>query len=635
MATVIRTERPPVQNFGSATVEASVDFQQVVSAPLYVLSDPPDAELRDSAVVLLGGSARNKSASAATLSFRVRTTSAVTATATLTATGSDKLAIREGTVVAEASEPATLVEWTATPFKSAALNAITRGGSNRAIAWSPDSRYSLHGFSSGGNPYQIIDWESGSPVDVTGTGGFDISGIDVVYDVAWSGSGDYLALAHFGGNELTLAEHDGSGGFTLLPDPAVSATGQEITVAFGNDRLAVGFNTSPFLACYNVTGTGGAAIAATYGLGSAVRAVAWSPNGRYLAVITSGAPFLTVFDWNSGAPVKLNDPAAPVLSEVGANEVSWRSNAQVTVATDFAPWLQHFAVSGSDLVEESPGDITLPGKPICISWAGALLAIGHAPDPFDYAALSDLVRVFDYSGGAPVLAGSFPPTGIPADIAWAPDAGRLICVHSYLRWQQIPSGLDFVSLVRDADSSELIVNGSFEDVEGMTFAPAAEQHTGNVIPGWTSANTDLRRTVSDGRAGFAIPLFGERWLQWHGSMAGGVLKTDSADVEIYQEWDTLTAGETVTVTAHVIGNPSAPRQLEMQWNGSPIEWAGETLVDRFVDLVQTETIPAGGEIDLPFARMVLKPSETLEVKSDTGDPVDLEVSFIYVTEEAA
>ena len=73
--------------------------------------------------------------------------------------------------------------------------------------------------------------------------------------------------------------------------------------------LAVAHSGSPFVTVYDwITGSP-VKMADPSDLPAGVgNGAAWSPDGRYLVIAHTTTPYVTIYDWDTGSPVKITNP---------------------------------------------------------------------------------------------------------------------------------------------------------------------------------------------------------------------------------------------------------------------------------------------------------------------------------------
>jgi Tol biopolymer transport system component len=210
-----------------------------------------------------------------------------------------------------------------------------------------------------------------------------------------------------------------------IADPATLPGGANYGMAWSPDGryLAVAHGASPYVTIYDwstgspVKITNPGTLPPYTGLSAC-----WSPDGRYLAVAHDTTPYVTIYDWNSGSPVKITNPGT--LPAGNGRVAAWSPDGRyLAVGHSTTPYVTIYDWStGSPVKITNPG--TLPtGDPFGMAWSpdGRYLAVAHNTTPY--------VTIYDWITGSPVKItnpGTLPPTG-PARAAWSPD-GRYLAI---------------------------------------------------------------------------------------------------------------------------------------------------------------------------------------------------------------
>lgn len=213
-----------------------------------------------------------------------------------------------------------------------------------------------------------------------------------------------------------------------ITDPAVLPTGNGAGAAWSPDGryLAITHLISPYVTIYDWdTGaplkiTNPAVLPGGFG-----RSAAWSPDGRYLAVGHGTTPFVTIYDWVTGAPVKLANPAA--LPAGDGNGAGWSPDGRYLVVTHATtPFVTIYDWStGVPVKLANPA--TLPvASGFGATWSpgGRYLAVAHSSSLY--------VTIYDWVTGVPVKIANPAtlPTGTGSGAAFSPDGGCLVVTHA-------------------------------------------------------------------------------------------------------------------------------------------------------------------------------------------------------------
>lgn len=186
-------------------------------------------------------------------------------------------------------------------------------------------------------------------------------------------------------------------------------------------KIAIGLTSSPYLALYDWNAGDPIKLAdpATLPAGQ-VRGVVWSPDGRYLAVAHDTSPYVTIYDWNTGTPVKIANPAT--LPTGNGQDVDWQGTGRYLVV---AHWTTPYVTiydwfTGSPVKLANPG--TLPASQascVSVSPDGRWIAVGHGTSPY--------LTIYDMQSGVPtkITDPVSLPTSTVSACAWSPDSRYL------------------------------------------------------------------------------------------------------------------------------------------------------------------------------------------------------------------
>lgn len=155
--------------------------------------------------------------------------------------------------------------------------------------------------------------------------------------------------------------------------------------------------------------------------------IAWSPNGKYLAIAHEASPYLTVWDFTDPENlVKFDDPAdMPAGDGIG---IAWSPDgAHVGVAHSTTPFVSVYPFSSGGFGTKIADPATLPaGNGQDITWSpdGLYLGVAHVGSPF--------LSVYPFSSGvfgAKIADPATLPTGNSWGFAWSPGGDHMGVVH--------------------------------------------------------------------------------------------------------------------------------------------------------------------------------------------------------------
>jgi len=148
---------------------------------------------------------------------------------------------------------------------------------------------------------------------------------------AISSDSAYFAAGLFGSPGIAL--YPWASGFgTRFANPSSLPAGNvapEGAISFNptNNNLAVGTSSSPYIFVYPVTSSGfGTKYSDPSTLpSSSINGLRYSPDGKAIATVTSGSPYVSVWAWSSGFGSKYSDPAT--LPPVSTYTVDFSNNS--------------------------------------------------------------------------------------------------------------------------------------------------------------------------------------------------------------------------------------------------------------------------------------------------------------------
>lgn len=224
----------------------------------------------------------------------------------------------------------------------------------------------------------------------------------------WSPDGAYLAFASTSSTYIRVHADPYVSTAAVFSDPGTVPTGAGADVSWhpsGLD-LAIAHTTSPFVSVYPFSSSGfGSKYSnpATLPTGNG-QCASFSPMGEYLAVGHTTTPFISVYPWtvSSGFGTKIADASTlPTGAPVSPGAVAWRPQGDwIALGTDTSPfmWICPF-VRGSSSFGTPPNTSTfssfLPGTIGSLSFSpcGNYLVAGSSTTPFL------VVMTFDSSTG--------------------------------------------------------------------------------------------------------------------------------------------------------------------------------------------------------------------------------------------
>jgi hypothetical protein len=257
------------------------------------------------------------------------------------------------------------------------------------------------------------------------------------YSVAFSPSGDVIAISSFNAPYLVAYSWSSSTGFgTKYANPASPPTGSVSGIAFSpsNDAIAADFYNFSFSAYQWNTSTGFGARFTTTGLASGGYTgsnVAFSPQGNQIAGFGSSSPYIYVYPWSgSGFGTKYANPSTLPnggTSPSGGGVAFSPSGDALAAAHDSTPYITVYPWSPSGFGTKYSNPATLPtgiGTGVAFSPAGNAIAVAHGTSPF--------ISAYPWSTSGFGTKYSNPatlPTGNSNSVAFSPSGNAIAVGH--------------------------------------------------------------------------------------------------------------------------------------------------------------------------------------------------------------
>ena len=654
------TPRAPVNLFERARQSLGTTFDTLVAPVLYAEIDASNSvqDLRESSAVLTSVTLTNTSAEPRTVDFQVRSIRRITYRAEVTAAAGQNW-LRLDRVTRPTGVSVFGYDWTQTPPVRLSQEPSQIGRITQALAWRPDGRYIV--VTADGRRFRIYDRENGyAPVYAS-----DASLAPTFPQAtAWSPDGRYLAVSYGRANlsdGVFLRVFDFVAGIdspveVAIPDVVSLVTRTPRAIAWGGPggRYLVAANAST-AARFTVWDWGTGAPVYSPSITSALtnatagggRAAVFSPDpaNPRLAVSHTGGDRLTVFEWaDPTTPAKIDDPIFE--SNTGSTPfgrgLAWSQDgtrlAVLSAASPVTPFTVYNFFGGLSVL---PAPASLPPLPELrsLAWSpdNRFLVIGHSgasrytyyPVPLPYLLL------YDYQSGLPVRVTSAPRLqgfGSINGIDFSP-GGEVLMVAGWANDNFYPpTGVDNVRLL-DANGENVVVNGSFENTDGMTRTPFGFTAEGEIV-GWFT-DQEPREAVTlffpDRRFVNAFATNGSVYLDM---VASGPQPTPANDARLRQNFDSLTEGETYRLSLDVTASLDSSIAVQVLWNGDPVDIGGDTTTPIIEDSrLVSVVVPPGETVKAPLDRAMLVYGDNLQARA-SGAGVSAVLSYILSTQDA-
>ena len=253
--------------------------------------------------------------------------------------------------------------------------------------------------------------------------------------VSWSPNGEYLAISGFrtGSSDVIVVYQRVGNSFYSLSEPSSQppvSSGlavRDIAFSHSGEFLAAAHDTAVYLTVYQRDGSTFTPLVGISSLPVGANNVAWTPNDQYLAVRTSSAPYLHLYERDGTNFTLLTEPASvPTATSNDANSISWSPAGDILTVSQ--------SVSGNSLLnyQQNNGTLTLLTAPASLAdfttgvdWSpgGKYLATVHSSSPY--------LAVYSWDGSTLNLLATpaSAPAGSQRSVTWSPD-GKYLAVGS-------------------------------------------------------------------------------------------------------------------------------------------------------------------------------------------------------------
>jgi WD40 repeat protein len=259
-------------------------------------------------------------------------------------------------------------------------------GDGRAIAMSPDSGYMAFGKTDSNAPFLYVFARSGNSFVSTGVS-ISAQPAGVVQGLDFSPDGTLLAVAHGVSPFVTVYTKSGgtftklTGNFDVLP----TNTGNRVKFSPDGNFLLVSTNVTGVL-LYQRSGNNFTKVTAAALPTNTTYSMTFTPDSAYLAIASAQSPFLFVYQFNSGAPVKVADSAN--IPTAACYTINFNhTGTMLSVGTlSASPFLYTYSFSAGALTKLPDPDVLPAGNVTGITYTTAndYLCVGAGTTPFIY-----------------------------------------------------------------------------------------------------------------------------------------------------------------------------------------------------------------------------------------------------------
>jgi hypothetical protein len=196
------------------------------------------------------------------------------------------------------------------------------------------------------------------------------------------------------------------------------------------------------------------------------------------------------------------------------------------------------------------------------------------------------------------------------------------------------SALDNVRLL-SGSGSDAIVNGSFEDVTGLTKTSYGYVGIG-AIPGWTDYVATTRLDVHQDTRFGVVPSDRASWLDTRGSAFADPNHPNNGNIHVYQDIPGLGAGTTHTLFFDYADDEDRGNRVEVIWNGAVQTVEGQTLINPVVErmIAQSVSVPPGDFVRLPIEKSMAVSSDIIQLKAEGDYSLSAHLSITVKTAAA-
>lgn len=213
------------------------------------------------------------------------------------------------------------------------ITSVTLAGSVGS-AWSPDGKYVVITYTSGGNGFVNVYSFNGTSLTLVGTSAS--LGAVLPQFPQWSGTGKYIAFATYPGglSAISMMRFEGTTPILVTSSPSFASSASTSAQVFAwspdGQYIAAVKSAAQILVFKVYPDTTISQVAVGTTLGTDATTLAWSPCGKYVAVGSSTGGNIRVFAFTGNALI----PACPdvTVGSTGVWALNWSPDGQYLVA---------------------------------------------------------------------------------------------------------------------------------------------------------------------------------------------------------------------------------------------------------------------------------------------------------------
>lgn len=196
------------------------------------------------------------------------------------------------------------------------------------------------------------------------------------------------------------------------------------------------------------------------------------------------------------------------------------------------------------------------------------------------------------------------------------------------------AALDAVKLIGTSGVNQ-IVNGSFEDVTGLTRTQYGYLGIG-AIPGWTDFVATTRLDVHQDTRFGVVPADRSSWLDTRGSFAAVPGHPNGGNIHAYQDIGSLAAGTSYTLYFDYADDVDRGNLLEVYWNNQILTIDGQTRISPIIErlVARDVLVPPGDFVRMSVEKSLMASSDNFQLRAEGDFALAAHLSLTLKTAEA-